>query len=149
MKKFFKSSIFIYCLTSLLLITTIGLPKYTRSCLMPNMEDASAFFISPSSCCDVDGHKYYHKRAEEHKKPKPILPCCSFSSDFLKVDFESTFEASLELDNSIVGDLDISQAFVLHLPTFENLSQAVPEFSGSSPPLSGRNICILYQNFLL
>lgn len=151
MKKYFIQPIFIYTLVVQVLIGTIGIPRHTRSCRMPDMVDKSTLFMAPNSCCEPQDDDHPH---DAHKvctipKTKPINPCCNFQADFLKIDFESPFlnveDVSLDGAFSLLPELPF---IAYHITNQANFWLA-PEYASNSPPLRGRHICIRHQSFLL
>ncbi|MDX2305530.1 MAG: hypothetical protein NW226_22145 [Microscillaceae bacterium] len=143
----------IYALTINILLASIGVPLHTRSCEMPDMEDVSRLF-SPPEMCFADLKKDHGKETNPCKKTtdpshQPIDPCCDFSSVLLNVDF-----LSLELESQTLKTSPV--CLIATLPSFESYhllkfysTELLIICANSPPPLSGRNIILRKQSFLI
>ncbi|MEO1652993.1 MAG: hypothetical protein AAFU64_05575 [Bacteroidota bacterium] len=145
MKKAFLHSIH-YILVANILFASLGVVQHTRHCEMPMMEDETRLFQPPSKCCEKAKKTPCSEKNPNH--PQPIDPCCDFSIDFIKGEFEGWFVSNLDLSPDFQVWPLPSEAYPL-FPNFLSFEVTPRYFSGDSSPPEGPPLFILHQSFLI
>jgi len=127
MKKIWQH-ITIFGLVAAILFSTTGFSQYQYVCSM--LGEAEISFEKPKTCCSDDN-------------------CCDISLDFKKQDIVDVLKFQ-KIGFQAVLFLEQIQKIEFFVPfLFSNPKNSAFIFANSSPPLSGRQICILKNSFLI
>jgi hypothetical protein len=130
-----------------ILLSSVGIALHKRICSMPEMGTSISLFVADDeACCAKKTTKHCQKPV---KKRPPVNPCCEFESDFLKTDFNTPISASLEIDFQILATI-IELPFAYQPDNLLIINQlAIPLYTDTSPPLSGREILLQKHTLLI
>lgn len=103
-------------------------------------------FSSPPNCC-------FNKIKHEKKSSNPLFKrakCCHEQTTFLKINLNASQGHEIAQEFQAHNWIAIApQIFVFSTWVSEAVSFQVPHFYSPAPPLSGRNLLIFIQSFLI
>jgi hypothetical protein len=140
------------------LLSSVGLPLHHRDCLQTQKDcEISAFLpIQPCekeaqsltqdepTCCQKHKADAQHSHSEKTEDKKS---CCSVDSDWYKASFENFSDKTFKIPFATVL-LYAFQFIQIQNPILE-IATLTHLYTDSSPPLTGKQICLLTQRFRL